>query len=184
MDRLESSVDPSGGCRDREPFGPGPAVVQHPADHGQPEEFGPGRLSEGPVADPLSRRITLTDAGKTYVAACRRILEEVVEAERVGTGEYIAPKGELNATAPIVLGRFSWPVLAEFLPAYPDIDIRLTLSDRLVDLTGDEIDVALRLGELPDSGLIATRFGTIHRVFAASPGFLELSIGSSIFQGR
>jgi DNA-binding transcriptional LysR family regulator len=77
-------------------------------------------------------------------------------------------------TAPIVLGRlYLVPVLSEFLRAYPDIDVRLTLSDRLVDLTGEEIDVALRLGELPDSGLIATRIGTIHRVFAASPGYLE-----------
>jgi DNA-binding transcriptional LysR family regulator len=121
-----------------------------------------------------SRRITLTDAGKTYVAACRRILEEIAEAERVATGEYIAPKGELNITAPIVLGRlYMVPVLSEFLRAYPDIDVRLTLNDRLVDLTGEEMDVALRLGDLPDSGLIATRVGTIHRVFAASPAYLE-----------
>jgi len=121
-----------------------------------------------------SRRITLTDAGKTYVAACKRILEEVGEAERIATGEYTAPKGELNVTAPIVLGRRHLvPVLSEFLQAYPDIDVHLTLSDRLVDLTGEEIDVALRLGDLPDSGLIATRVGTTHRVFAASPGYIE-----------
>ena len=122
-----------------------------------------------------SRRLTLTDAGKSYVAACRRILEEVVEAERAATGEYLAPKGELHVTAPIVLGRLHLvPVLAEFLQAYPDIHVRLTLNDRLVDLVDEEVHAALRLGDLPDSDLIATRVGTSHRVFAASPQYLKL----------
>jgi DNA-binding transcriptional LysR family regulator len=120
-----------------------------------------------------SRRMTLTDAGKSYVAACKRILEEVVEAERIAAGEYTAPKGELNITAPIVLGRLHLvPVLSDFLQTYPDIDVCLTLVDRLVNLTEEGIDVALRVGDLPDSALIATRIGTIHRVFAASPSYL------------
>ena len=121
-----------------------------------------------------SRRMTLTDAGKSYVAACKRILEEVSEAERIATGEYMAPKGELNVTAPIVFGRLHLvPVLADFLQAYPDIDVRLTLSNRQVNLTEEGIDAALRVGDLPDSALIATRIGTIRRVFAASPRYLE-----------
>jgi DNA-binding transcriptional LysR family regulator len=122
-----------------------------------------------------SRRITLTDAGKSYVAACKRILEEVVEAERAATGEYTAPKGELHVTAPIVLGRLHLvPVLAEFLQVYPDIHVRLTLSDRLIDLADEDIHAALRLGDLPDSALIAARVGTIHRAFAASPGYIKI----------
>jgi DNA-binding transcriptional LysR family regulator len=121
-----------------------------------------------------SRRMTLTDAGKSYVAACKRILEDVVEAERIATGEYIAPKGELSITAPIVLGRlYLVPALSEFLQAYPDIDARLTLADRLVNLTEEGVDAALRVGDLPDSALVATRIGTIHRAFAASPAYLE-----------
>jgi DNA-binding transcriptional LysR family regulator len=121
-----------------------------------------------------SRRMTLTDAGKSYVAACKRILEDVVEAERVVTGEYSTPKGELSISAPIVLGRlYLVPVLSEFLRAYPEIDARLTLADRLVNLTEEGIDAALRIGDLPDSALVATRIGTIHRVFAASPAYLE-----------
>jgi DNA-binding transcriptional LysR family regulator len=121
-----------------------------------------------------SRRISLTDAGKSYVAACKRILEEVGEAERIAAGEYMAPKGELSLTAPIVLGRLHLvPVLADFLRAYPEIDVQLTLSNRLVNLTEEGIDAALRVGDLPDSALIATRIGTIRRVFAASPGYLE-----------
>ena len=121
-----------------------------------------------------SRKITLTDAGKSYMAACKRILEEVSEAERIAAGEYIAPKGELSVTAPIVLGRLHLvPVLADFLRAYPEIDVHLTLSNRLVNLTEEGIDAALRVGDLPDSALIATRIGTIRRVFAASPDYLE-----------
>jgi DNA-binding transcriptional LysR family regulator len=121
-----------------------------------------------------SRRISLTDAGKSYVAACKRILEDVGEAERIAAGEYTAPKGELSVTAPIVFGRLHLvPVLADFLRAYPDIDVRLTLSNRQVNLTEEGIDAALRVGDLPDSALIATRVGTIRRVFAASPVYLK-----------
>jgi DNA-binding transcriptional LysR family regulator len=121
-----------------------------------------------------SRKTGLTDAGKSYVDACRRILDEVVEAERIATGEYTAPKGELNITAPIVLGRlYLVPVLSDFLRAYPDIDARLTLADRLVDLTEEGIDAALRVGDLPDSTMVATRIGTIDRVFAASSSYLK-----------
>jgi DNA-binding transcriptional LysR family regulator len=122
-----------------------------------------------------SRRMTLTDAGTSYVAACKRILEDVGEAERTATGEYRSPKGELNVTAPIVLGRLHLvPVLSDFLRAYPDINVRLVLADRLVNLTEEAIDVALRLGDLADSALVAARVGAVHRVFAASPDYLKL----------
>lgn len=121
-----------------------------------------------------SRRLSLTDAGKSYVAACKRILEEVGEAERIAAGEYKAPKGELSVTAPIVFGRLHLvPVLADFLRAYPDIDVRLALSNRQANLIEEGIDAALRVGDLPDSALIATRVGTIRRVFAASPEYLK-----------
>jgi len=121
-----------------------------------------------------SRRISLTNAGKSYVAACKRILEDVSDAERIAAGEYTAPKGELSVTAPIVFARLHLvPVLADFLRAYPDIDVRLTLSNRQVNLTEEGIDAALRVGDLPDSALIATRVGTIRRVFVASPAYLK-----------
>ena len=81
-----------------------------------------------------SRRLTLTDAGRNYVAACKRILEEV-EAERAASGEYSAPKGDLIITAPIVFGRLHvLPVMAEFLETYPEINIRMVLADRVVNL--------------------------------------------------
>ncbi len=119
-----------------------------------------------------SRRLTLTDAGRSYVAACKRILDDVKEAERAAAGEYSAPRGELTVTAPIVFGRLHvLPVVADFLAAYPEIDIRMVLADRVVGLLEDRIDLAVRIGELPDSGLVATRVGAIRRVVCASPAY-------------
>lgn len=121
-----------------------------------------------------SRRLELTDAGQSYVAACRRILEDVIEAERAASGEYRAPRGELVISAPIVFGRLHvLPIIAAFLKAYPDIDIHLTLADRVVNLLEEHVDVALRIGALPDSSLVATRVGAIRRVVCASPGYLQ-----------
>jgi len=119
------------------------------------------------------RKLLLTDAGRGYVAACKRIVEDVVEAERVAAGEYRAPTGELVISTPLVFGRLHVvPVVTEFLKAYPDIQIRLQLTDRVVNLLEDHIDLALRIGALPDSSLIATRVGTAHLVVFASPAYL------------
>jgi DNA-binding transcriptional LysR family regulator len=119
-----------------------------------------------------SRRLTLTDAGQSYVAACRRILEQVDEAERAASGEFSAPRGELIVTAPIVFGRlYVLPLATEFLAAYPEIKVRLALADRVVNLMEDHVDVALRIGALPDSSLMATRIGVIRRVVCASPAY-------------
>jgi DNA-binding transcriptional LysR family regulator len=119
-----------------------------------------------------SRRLTLTDAGRSYAAACKRILEDIAEAERAAAGEYIAPRGDLIITAPIVFGRVHvLPVAIEFLKAYPDIDIRVVLADRVVNLQEDDVDLAIRIGELPDSSLIATRVGSIRHVICGSPAY-------------
>jgi DNA-binding transcriptional LysR family regulator len=122
-----------------------------------------------------SRKLALTDAGRSYVAACRRILEEVGEAERAAAGEYGAPKGDLIITAPIVFGRLHvLPVAMEFLAAFPDIDIRLALADRVLNLVEDHVDLAVRIGELPDSSLVATRVGSIRQVVCGSPAYFAL----------
>jgi DNA-binding transcriptional LysR family regulator len=119
-----------------------------------------------------SRQLTLTDAGRSYVAACRRILEDVGEAERAASGEYSAPKGDLIITAPIVFGRLHvLPIAMEFLKAYPDIDIRMVLADRVVNLLEDHVDLAVRIGALPDSSLLASRVGSIRRVVCGSPAY-------------
>jgi len=120
-----------------------------------------------------TRQLSLTEAGASYVAACRRILEEIGEAERAATGEYASPKGELVVTAPVVFGRLHVvPVVAEFLAQYPEIGISLMLTDRVVHLMDEHADVAVRIGELPDSALMATRVGAVRRVVCASPAYL------------
>lgn len=121
-----------------------------------------------------SRRLELTDAGRSYVAACREILAAVDQAERTAAGEYAAPRGEIVVTAPIVFGRLHMlPVIVDFLEAYPDIDVRLVLTDRVAHFIEDHIDVALRIGALPDSSLIATRLGAVRRIVCASPAYLK-----------
>src|SRR5215510_9666079 len=124
--------------------------------------------------DRSARKLTLTDSGLAYVEALKRILADLSEADRAAGGEYTKPTGELVVTAPVGLGRLHLiPILAEFLRAYPDIDIRLVLVDRILSLPEDHVDVALRLGTLPDSRLIALRLGTIRTVLCASPAYLE-----------
>jgi DNA-binding transcriptional LysR family regulator len=119
-----------------------------------------------------TRRLTLTEAGAAYVAASRRILDDVAEAERSAAGEYTAPRGELIVTAPVVFGRLHvLPVVTDFLAAFPEIAVRLALSDRNVDLAGDHVDLAVRIGALPDSRLIATRVGAVRRVVCGSPAY-------------
>ena len=120
-----------------------------------------------------TRKLTLTGAGEAYVADCKRILEQVAEAERAASGEYAAPRGDLAVTAPIVFGRLHvLPPVNEFLGAYPEINVRLTLSDRNVHLVDDHIDLAVRIGTLADSSLVASRVGALRRVICASPAYL------------
>ncbi|WP_457152223.1 LysR family transcriptional regulator [Mesorhizobium sp. P5_C1] len=120
-----------------------------------------------------TRRLTPTDAGQAYLAACRRILDDVGEAERTAAGEYSAPTGELAITAPVVFGRLHvLPVVTGFLAAYPDVNIRLTLADRITQLVEDHFDLAIRIGQLPDSSLVAIAVGSIRRVACASPAYL------------
>ena len=121
-----------------------------------------------------TRKLTLTDAGVDYVAAARRILEEVENAERRAAGEYQEPKGELVLSAPTMFGRqHVLPVVTDFLARYPQIRVRLLLSDRNADLVGDHIDLAVRIGTLPDSGMVATRLGEMRIVTCAHPALLE-----------
>jgi DNA-binding transcriptional LysR family regulator len=120
-----------------------------------------------------TRKLALTEAGRAYVLAARRILEAVDEAERVSTGEYATPSGELVLTAPILFGRlYLLPVVTDFLAAYPDITVHLSLSDRNLHLLEDHLDMAVRIGVLPDSSMIATRVGSMRTVVCASPKLL------------
>ncbi len=119
-----------------------------------------------------TRQLALTDAGLAYLAACRRILEEVGDAEREAAGEYSAPRGELVITAPVVFGRMHvLPLVTDFLRQYPDVHVRLVLGDRALNLLDEHVDLAVRIGALPDSSLIALRVGEVRRVVCASPDY-------------
>jgi DNA-binding transcriptional LysR family regulator len=120
-----------------------------------------------------TRKVALTDSGATYVASARRILDEVDETERVAAGEFHVPRGELILTAPVFFGRLHvLPIVTEFLAAYPEIDVRLLLADRNLHLIEDHVDMAVRIGPLPDSSMIATRVGSMRTVVCASPKLL------------
>ena len=121
-----------------------------------------------------SRALVPTDAGRSYIAAAKRILADVAEAERAASGEYTTPRGDLSVSAPVALGRlYLQPVLAEFLATFPEVDVQLSLQDRAVNLLEEHVDVALRIGALADSSLIAVRVGEIVRVVCASPAYLK-----------
>jgi DNA-binding transcriptional LysR family regulator len=120
-----------------------------------------------------SRKLILTEAGETFVAAARKLIDDLDDAERAASGEYRAPRGELLVTAPIMFGRLHVaPVIHEFLGAYPDVSARLVLADHVIDLTDSHVDVAVRTGLLPDSELTARRVGQVQWVVCASPGYL------------
>jgi len=120
-----------------------------------------------------SRRLSLTDAGRSYVEACRRILEQVDDAEREASGEYRAPTGDMTVTSPWGIGHLHLlPLSCEFQKAYPDIGLRLLPTDRVLNPVENSIDVSVRIGPLPDSSLIATRVGAVRVVACASPDYL------------
>ena len=120
-----------------------------------------------------NRQLVLTDTGASYLAACKRILTDVTEAERTASGEYTAPTGELAVTTPLGLGRIILtPIIVDFLKNYPDIKVRMIPTDQKLSLAQEQIDVAVRIGELPDSSLVALRLGSTRRVACASPAYL------------
>lgn len=125
------------------------------------------------LLDRTTRAVSLTDAGERYLPGAKRLLADLVEVEQSATGLGSAPRGELRVTAPIVFGRrHVLPLVTEFLGRYPDMNVRLELTDRPVDLIEEGLDVAIRIGELPSSTAIATRVGSVRRVTVAAPAYL------------
>jgi DNA-binding transcriptional LysR family regulator len=121
-----------------------------------------------------TRAVSLTDAGQRFLGGVRRVLADLVEIEQAAAGQGLAPRGELAITAPILFGRLHvLPIVTMFLQDYADVSARLMLLDRPVDLVEEGLDVAIRIGPLPDSSAIATRLGQLRRVMVASPAYLE-----------
>lgn len=122
-----------------------------------------------------TRKLTLTEAGRGYVTSCRRVLEDIAEIERTTSGEYHAPQGELVISVPPVLGRIHViPVIVEFQRAFPQIRMRVQMTDRLVNLLEERVDLVLRIGEQPNSSLVSTRIGLLRQVVCASPAYLKM----------
>ncbi len=120
-----------------------------------------------------NRKLLLTEAGSAFVSAGRRLLEDLDNAERAAAGEYQTPRGELLVTASIMFGKlYVTPIVLAFLAAHPQVNVRVVLADHVIDLVENHVDVAIRIGRLPDSGLVAARVGSIHWVICASPAYL------------
>lgn len=121
-----------------------------------------------------TRQLKLTDAGTAYVASAKRILDQVHEQEREAKGESTTARGGLVIATPVQLGRIHvLPVINQFLARFPEITVELLQSDRNVDLIDAHADVAVRIGNLADSNLVATRVGSLRPIVCASPGFLK-----------
>jgi DNA-binding transcriptional LysR family regulator len=121
-----------------------------------------------------TRSLKLSEAGERYASACRRILVDLEEADMSALGERSAPRGTLTLTAPPISGEeILRPIVGAYLDAYPAVSVNLVLLDRHANLVEEGIDVALRVGELPDSAMVAVRVGgDVKRVVVASPRYL------------
>ena len=109
-------------------------------------------------------------SGRSYIEACKRIIGQVDDAEREVSGEYRIPKGDLAVTSPWVLGHMHLlPIALEFMDAFPDIALRLVLTDRIVNTAEENIDISVRIGNLPDSNLIATEVRPVRFVLGRVP---------------
>jgi DNA-binding transcriptional LysR family regulator len=121
-----------------------------------------------------TRVVRVTEVGTAYFEDCRRILGEVDDAELSATGTHSTPRGQLTITAPMLFGKyFVMPVVIEYLSRYPQADVNAWFIDRVVNLVDEGIDVAVRIGEMPDSTLQAIRVGRVRRVLCASPAYLK-----------
>ncbi|NIF19910.1 LysR family transcriptional regulator [Pantoea sp. Cy-639] len=120
-----------------------------------------------------TRSVRLTEAGGRYLEDTRHILASIVEANEAAAGINAAPKGDLAVTAPILFGKkFVMPCIVRYLQQYPEVDVSAYFLDRVVNLVEEGMDVAVRIGQLPDSGLKALRVGSMRRLLCASPEYL------------
>lgn len=121
-----------------------------------------------------TRHVSATEVGQGYYERCLLILTQVEDAERAASDLQTAPRGLLRTTASASFGvRRLAPVIADYLAKYPDVSIELSLDDRYTDVVKRRFDLAIRIGRLADSSLIARRLGTVETVLCASPAYLE-----------
>jgi DNA-binding transcriptional LysR family regulator len=121
-----------------------------------------------------TRSVKLTEAGQRYVEDCRRILAAIEEAEASAAGSFAKPTGVLTITAPALFGQiYIMPIVTEFLDTYPEVTGRTLFLDRVTNLVDEGIDVAIRIGHLPDSSYSAIKVGSVRRVICGSLDYFE-----------
>jgi len=121
-----------------------------------------------------TRSVTLTDAGARFFEDCSRILADLAEAEASAAGSFATPSGTLTITASVMFGhQYILPIIINYLAAYPQVSIRTLFVDRVVNLVDEGVDLAVRIGNLPNSGFSALRVGAVRRVVCGSPGYFE-----------
>lgn len=121
-----------------------------------------------------TRRIHLTDAGARYLERCRVILSEVQDAEAKLSSSQAEPQGRLAVTASVLFGRrYVAPIVSEFIRRHKDVNVDMLFVDRVVNAVEEGLDVAVRIGHLRDSSLVAIRIGEVRRVVCASPQYLR-----------
>ncbi|MDR3469658.1 MAG: LysR family transcriptional regulator [Xanthobacteraceae bacterium] len=120
-----------------------------------------------------TRSVALTDVGERYLAQARRILAEVEDAEATARADRARPSGHLIVSAPLMFGRLHVnPLMSEYLRRYPEVTGELQLSDRTINLVDEGVDLAVRIGHLPDSSVVARNVGDMYRVTVAAPDYL------------
>ncbi|MEP6971111.1 MAG: LysR family transcriptional regulator [Betaproteobacteria bacterium] len=121
-----------------------------------------------------TRIVRLTEPGARYAEDCRRILAELAEANEAVNGLHGVPRGTLTITAPALFGaKHVTPIVTEYLQRYPGVNAACWFLDRVVNMMDEGMDVAVRIGELPDSSMQAIRVGSVRRVICGSPVYLK-----------
>lgn len=121
-----------------------------------------------------TRTVRVTDAGARYAQDCRRILAELAEADESVSGQHGAPRGRITVTAPVLFGGMVvTPIVASYLQRYPEVTASCLFLDRVVNLVDEGVDVAIRIGALPDSSMQAIRVGQVRQLVCASPAYLQ-----------
>jgi len=121
-----------------------------------------------------TRAVKLTEAGARYVEDCRSILAAIEEAEASAAGSYATPTGMLTVTSSVLFGQlYIMPIMTEFLDVHPQVTGRMLFLDRVVNLVDEGVDVAIRIGNLPDSSYSAVRVGSVRRIICGAPEYFE-----------
>ncbi|WP_417531676.1 LysR substrate-binding domain-containing protein [Marinobacter lipolyticus] len=122
-----------------------------------------------------TRRVSATEAGEIYYQHCRQVLDALEQAERSITNMQLVPRGRLRLTAPVTYGEKSIaPLVNDFVLRYPELDVEMNLTNQTLDLVAEGYDLAVRLGKLEDSSLMARRLASRTLYVCASPAYLSI----------